>query len=60
MKKSKAKKASPRSINAVDIYIGARMRERNRKVIRSASYPTILPRISGIENSPNHPSGKLH
>jgi transcriptional regulator with XRE-family HTH domain len=28
MKKSKAKKASPRSINAVDIYIGARMRER--------------------------------
>ena len=28
MKKSKAKKASPRSISAVDIYIGARMRER--------------------------------
>ena len=28
MEKSKAKKASPRSINAVDIYIGARMRER--------------------------------
>jgi transcriptional regulator with XRE-family HTH domain len=28
MKKSKAKKTSPRSINAVDIYIGARMRER--------------------------------
>ena len=28
MKKSKAKKASPRSINAVDIYIGARIRER--------------------------------
>ena len=28
MKNSKAKKASPRSINAVDIYIGARMRER--------------------------------
>jgi transcriptional regulator with XRE-family HTH domain len=28
MKKSKANKASPRSINAVDIYIGARMRER--------------------------------
>jgi transcriptional regulator with XRE-family HTH domain len=28
MKKSKKKKASPRSINAVDIYIGARMRER--------------------------------
>ena len=28
MKKSKAKKASPRSINAVNIYIGARMRER--------------------------------
>jgi transcriptional regulator with XRE-family HTH domain len=28
MKKSKAKKASPRGINAVDIYIGARMRER--------------------------------
>ena len=28
MKKSKANKASPRSINAVDICIGARMRER--------------------------------
>jgi transcriptional regulator with XRE-family HTH domain len=28
MKKSKAKKASPRTISAVDIYIGARMRER--------------------------------
>jgi transcriptional regulator with XRE-family HTH domain len=28
LKKSKAKNASPRSINAVDIYIGARMRER--------------------------------
>jgi transcriptional regulator with XRE-family HTH domain len=28
MKKSKAKNASPRSINTVDIYIGARMRER--------------------------------
>jgi transcriptional regulator with XRE-family HTH domain len=28
MKNSKAKKASPRTISAVDIYIGARMRER--------------------------------
>jgi transcriptional regulator with XRE-family HTH domain len=28
MKKSKAKKASPRTISAIDIYIGARMRER--------------------------------
>jgi transcriptional regulator with XRE-family HTH domain len=28
MKKSNAKKASPRTISAVDIFIGARMRER--------------------------------
>ena len=28
MKNSKAKKASPRTVSAVDIYIGARMRER--------------------------------